>query len=78
MIASDTEKVIAYMEQSGGTMDLTDSSSPEDIRRALDLSKAAFKTGCGSSSERKKIAIEPSCIKILQKKEKRPLGTDRP
>lgn len=78
VIASDTEKVIAYMEQSGGTMDLTDSSSPEDIRRALDLSKAAFKRAAGHLLKEKKIAIEPSCIKILQKKEKKPLGTDRP
>lgn len=67
-LSSDTEKVLAYMEQSGGSMTLTDASSPEDIRSALQISKAAFKRAVGHLLKEKKIVIEPSCIRISSQK----------
>lgn len=43
----DSEKILNYINQNGGTMPLTDKSSPEDITEAFNISKGAFKRAVG-------------------------------
>ena len=43
----DSEKILSYITQNGGTMPLTDKSSPEDISEAFGISKGAFKRAMG-------------------------------
>ena len=43
----DSEKILEYITRNGGTMPLTDKSSPEDILEAFNISKGAFKRAMG-------------------------------
>lgn len=43
----DSEKILDYITRNGGTMPLTDKSSPDDISEAFNISKGAFKRAMG-------------------------------
>lgn len=43
----DSEKIMDYITRNGGTMPLTDKSSPDDILEAFNISKGAFKRAMG-------------------------------
>jgi predicted RNA-binding protein (virulence factor B family) len=62
---SDMEKLVHYMEIHGGSMRLTDKSSPDDIRLALQMSKAAFKRAIGHLLKEKKIRLEDDRTVLL-------------
>ncbi|TNF27654.1 MAG: GntR family transcriptional regulator [Deltaproteobacteria bacterium] len=51
------EKVLQYLKDSGGQCDLHDKSSPEEIKRALSMSKNTFKSAIGMLFKDKKIEI---------------------
>ncbi len=51
------DKVLEYLKASGGQCDLHDKSSPEDIKRALSMSKNTFKSAIGMLFKEKKIEI---------------------
>lgn len=43
----DADRLLAYMKEQGGRTDLHDKSQPEAIKKALSMSKAAFKRAAG-------------------------------
>tara|TARA_R110000868_G_scaffold117600_11_gene312379 strand:- start:38834 stop:39697 length:864 start_codon:yes stop_codon:yes gene_type:complete len=60
-------KVMELLEASGGKSHLHDKSSPEDIKRALGMSKKAFKSAIGMLYKARKIAITDSGIELVKK-----------
>lgn len=60
----DAELITKKLEQSGGRIELGDSSSPEDIKNLLGLSKNAFKRAVGSLYKAGKIVIHDNYIEL--------------
>ena len=46
-INSDADKILKFMQDNGGKMDLHDKSEPDEIYKIFHMSKAAFKRACG-------------------------------
>ena len=51
----DAEKIFAFMQKNGGTMNFHDGSAPEKIRLVFKLSKAAFKRAVGHLYHQRRI-----------------------
>lgn len=51
----DSEKILHYINQNDGMMPLSDKSSPEDIKEALNISKGSFKRALGRLMKEGKI-----------------------
>ncbi len=56
-ISDNAERILAYLEENDGTMDLTDKSNPEDIYEVLEISKKAFKRALGTLYKDRKIEL---------------------
>lgn len=63
-IAPITEQILAALKKAGGGLPLHDNSPPEEIRDAFGISKKAFKQAIGSLYRARRIAIEPTGIRI--------------
>ncbi len=60
----DEQSIVADgITERGGFLPLTDKSTPDDIRRELQMSKKAFKRGVGALYRARKITIEPDGIR---------------
>jgi predicted RNA-binding protein (virulence factor B family) len=53
----DKEKILSSLEKNGGSLNLTDKSSPEAIKFHLQMSKKAFKRALGSLYKEKKVLL---------------------
>lgn len=60
------DKIIAYLEQSGGKSPLHDKSSPKEIRDTLNISKQTFKNTIGILYKARKIVIKKDGIELAQ------------
>ena len=67
-IESTTARIIEQLERNQGTLYLSDKSSPDDIKKALQMSKKNFKRAIGSLYKQKKIKITEDAILLLKKK----------
>lgn len=63
----DAEILLEELRLRGGILELTDKSDPEDIKKMLHMSKAAFKRACGRLFKERKIQITESCIKAVER-----------
>lgn len=61
-IDADKEKILAQLQKSGGSMNITDKSSPESIKFHLQMSKKAFKRALGALYKEKKVLLFPDRI----------------
>ena len=59
----DAEKILALLDQKGGRIDLHDKSKPEEIKAALNMSKASFKRAVGRLYKKGLIQLEKDGIK---------------
>lgn len=57
--------ILDYLSNNGGSSDLNDKSSPDDIKRTLNMSKKTFKGAIGMLFKEKKIVISKDGIKLL-------------
>lgn len=64
-IDEDAKTLLNFLEEHGGTIALTDRSSPEDIKDQLGLSKKAFKRAVGSLYKLRKIELDTNEIKLI-------------
>jgi len=62
-------RILAALTRSGGRLDLTDRSDPEEIQTLVGLSKKAFKTACGTLYKKGTIRIEAKGIAISAKED---------
>lgn len=58
-------KILAALERAGGSLALHDGSTPEQIERALGLSKKAFKRGVGRLYKARRITIGDGSIALV-------------
>ncbi len=56
-IDGDKEKILAKLKANGGTLQITDKSSPESIKFHMQMSKKAFKRALGALYKERKIVI---------------------
>lgn len=59
-----TTLILDRIEHNGGRLTITDSSSPEEIKRAFHCSKKDFKKAVGKLYKERKIAIGEDCITL--------------
>ena len=64
-IDEDAQKLLDYLEENEGVIELTDKSRPEDIKNQLGLSKKAFKRAVGTLYKNRQIKLLPNKIKLL-------------
>ena len=67
VINLDTEKVVEAIYDNDGFLQLTDKSSPEEIKRELLMSKKAFKRAIGSLYKEKVIVITDTGLELVKK-----------
>ena len=60
----DSEMILRYLKMHGGSIALSDKSSPEDIAKYFPLSKSAFKRAIGNLYKQKLITIKENLIKL--------------
>lgn len=65
-IDSDAKKILDILKSSGGYIELGDKSSPEDIKRMLNMSKNSFKKGVGKLFKERMIVIDDYSIKLVK------------
>ena len=58
----DAEYILQSIRRRGGSLPFTDKSDPEQIKRELGMSKAAFKRAVGRLLKQGKIEIQASRI----------------
>ncbi|MSU66867.1 MAG: GntR family transcriptional regulator [Opitutus sp.] len=63
-IAPATEQIFAALQEAGGNLPYHDNSPPAEIRDAFGLSKKAFKQAIGALHRARRIAIEPTGIRV--------------
>jgi hypothetical protein len=59
------QKILDHLQAQGGRSSFTDKSSPEDIYREFQVSKAHFKRAIGLLYKQQQIVIEPGCIRLV-------------
>jgi predicted RNA-binding protein (virulence factor B family) len=59
-----TQKILQHLQAHGGRSPFSDKSSPEDIYREFQVSKAHFKRAIGQLFKQKQIVIEPGQIRL--------------
>ncbi|MEP1470054.1 MAG: S1-like domain-containing RNA-binding protein [Halieaceae bacterium] len=62
----NTETVLDYLRANDNFVPLHDKSNPEEIKKALGMSKGAFKKAVGSLYKRRLIALEKTGIRLLE------------
>ena len=62
-IEPNAQKILNYLDDNSGFVPLTDKSSPEAIKAALEMSKKNFKKAIGSLYKAKQITLESGGIK---------------
>lgn len=65
-IKSDSELIYQELMNHNGFLSLNDKSSPEEIKKALQLSKASFKRAVGHLLKDKKIELTKQGIKLIK------------
>lgn len=66
-LAICAEKIIYELKNAGGFLPINDSSEPEDIQKALQMSKKSFKRAIGMLYKDKKLNITENGIRIIKK-----------
>lgn len=63
-IQTATDVVMQKLKEKSGKLPLNDNSSPEDIKRVLEISKRQFKQAVGKLLKERKIVIEKDGISL--------------
>ena len=64
-IEPNAEAILNELEDNSGFLNLTDKSSPEDIKEALQMSKKSFKKAVGTLYKQRLITIEDDGIRLV-------------
>jgi predicted RNA-binding protein (virulence factor B family) len=58
------ERILAALAEAGGSLTLSDNSTPQEIQNVLGLSKKAFKVACGTLWKEKLIDRDQDKIRL--------------
>ncbi|MCD4833961.1 MAG: GntR family transcriptional regulator [Bacteroidales bacterium] len=64
-IDENSDIILSALKENNGFLNLTDKSTPADIKRILGLSKKAFKNGLGNLYKQKIVELNEDGIKLL-------------
>lgn len=62
---ADGEKILVLLKEKGGSLPLGDKSAPEEIKKALGMSKNEFKRAIGRLYKKQMIEIMPDGIRLV-------------
>jgi len=62
---NNSDRILEALKSSGGKINLSDKSSPDDIREAFSISKKAFKAAIGALYRQRLIKIENDSIELI-------------
>ncbi|MCK0178509.1 S1-like domain-containing RNA-binding protein [Flavobacteriaceae bacterium S0862] len=65
-IEPNAEAILNELEDNSGFLNLTDKSSPEDIKEVLQMSKKSFKKAVGTLYKQRLITIEEDGIRLVE------------
>jgi predicted RNA-binding protein (virulence factor B family) len=65
-IEPNAEAILSELNDNSGFINLTDKSSPEDIKEMLQMSKKSFKKAIGSLYKQRLIAFENNGIRLIE------------
>ncbi|MDG1761510.1 MAG: DNA-binding protein [Flavobacteriaceae bacterium] len=65
VIDKDCKTILTHLEKND-FLELTDKSTPEEIRFYLEMSKKAFKKAIGALYKRKRIVLKPDRIELVK------------
>ncbi len=71
------DQILQALTEAGGKLPFHDKSSPEEIRAAFGVSKKAFKQALGALYRKKRIALDPTEIRLLPEQKKPTRGKTR-
>lgn len=64
-VLSSTEKILKYLVEHDGYLELTDKSSPDLIERRFDMSKATYKKSIGILYRQRKVTLHPDGVRLV-------------
>ena len=64
-IEPNADRILKALQDNGGKIDLTDKSSPEDIKEELQMSKKNFKKAIGTLYKQRKVELKPDGIYLV-------------
>ncbi len=67
---TDAAHVMQVIREFDGVLPFSDNADPEQIKREMNMSKAAFKRAVGRLYKERKIVIEEKCIRMVTEAEK--------
>ncbi len=70
---SSTEKILDYLINHNGYLELTDKSSPDLIERRFDMSKSTFKKSLGILYRQRKITLHEDGVRLVNEMDKEQL-----
>ena len=72
-VLSSTEKILDYLINHEGYLELTDKSSPDLIERRFDMSKSTFKKSLGILYRQRKITLHEDGVRLVNEMDKEQL-----
>jgi len=68
-----SNKILSTLKEHGGSLGVSDKSSPEAISRLFGVSKKRYKNAIGALYKKRMITVEEHCIRLVQKPGEKPL-----
>jgi uncharacterized protein len=68
-VLSSTEQILDYLMNHDGFLAMTDQSSPEEIMKRFNMSKATFKKTLGILYRQRKVILEDKGVRLVKKPE---------
>ncbi len=68
-----SNKILSALKEHGGTLRISDKSSPEVISRLFGVSKKRYKNAIGALYKKRMITVEKHCIRLIPKPGEKPL-----
>ncbi len=65
-VKDSAEQLYEAIEAAGGSLELTDNSSPEDIQQCLHMSKKLFKRSLGVLMSHNRVVVDDKSIKVIK------------
>jgi len=66
-VVSISDKILIFLKQNKGILDITDKSEPREIYNLFGVSKSTYKKALGTLYKKKLIEIDEKCIRLVKK-----------
>lgn len=66
-VVSISDKILIFLKQNKGILEITDKSDPQEIYNLFGVSKSTYKKALGTLYKKKLIEIDDKCIRLVKK-----------